>query len=111
LQEAFEKLPNEPVVPVKYMRSQAPKPGQAAPGQVAVAGMCFCFFVFLFSKMAHYIHQYSFAAPEPVDPYDLMDAVNILKEIKDDWFENLVRNALVPYHITNPHLSRLPLNG
>ncbi len=42
LQEAFEKLPNEPVAPVKYMRSQAPKPGQLI-AQATVAGIFTCY--------------------------------------------------------------------
>ena len=51
------------------MRSQAPKPGQvAAVGKAA-------------------------AAPEVIDPYDLMSEVNILGKIKDEWFTGLVRNS------------------
>lgn len=80
LQEAFEKLPADTAVPVKYMRSQAPKPGQVmAAGKAAAPGMNAALFSRVLTRTTVVI-----------DPYDLSDEVEIVSKIKDEWFTGLV---------------------
>ncbi|GAM24989.1 hypothetical protein SAMD00019534_081640 [Acytostelium subglobosum LB1] len=67
LNETFEKLPNDPAIPLKYMRSEAAKAqAQAAKGI-----------------------KPEVVEVEEIDPYSMIDAVNILNKITGEFYEGM----------------------
>ncbi|EFA75060.1 XMAP215 family protein [Heterostelium album PN500] len=69
LNEQFEKLPGDPAVPLKYMRSEAAK-AQAAAAKSAKGGAVV-------------------VEVEEIDPYSMIDAVNILSKIGPEFYEGM----------------------
>jgi cytoskeleton-associated protein 5 len=69
LEAAFEKLPTDPAVPLKYRRSEADAM-MAAAAAAAAGGPS--------------------AAPKEVDAYDVVDAVNVLSKVNAAFYEALV---------------------
>jgi cytoskeleton-associated protein 5 len=69
LEAAFEKLPNEPAVPLKYRRSEAEAmmAAQAAGTGAGGAG----------------------SAPKEIDAYELADATNVLSKVTPAFYEGL----------------------
>ncbi|GAM20323.1 hypothetical protein SAMD00019534_034980 [Acytostelium subglobosum LB1] len=74
LNDAFDSLPDEPVVPLRYMRSEAAK-AQAAAASRAAGGN---------GNAAAAAQQV-----EEIDPYSMMDPINVLNKITNEFYEGM----------------------
>jgi cytoskeleton-associated protein 5 len=73
---ALEKMPKDPPAALKYLRKDAPAPGQVPTAAGAAPGVA--------SNDAS-----GGQGPQGVDPYDLMDPVNVLAKIGAPFYEGL----------------------
>lgn len=72
---ALEKAPKEPPAALKYLRKDAPQPGSVPTAAGAAPGAA--------------PSDAGGAQPQGVDPYDLLDPVNVLAKIGPAFYEGL----------------------
>ena len=100
LEDEFSKLPGDPPVPTRLLRSQQ----EATPNEVSVttteSSVGMYIITCINDSLLILIGAVVTMVPEPIDPYELFEPVDMISKMPKDFYEKMVSCLYLPFHLS-----------